>query len=169
MIYQPDRYQLLALRAWQSTGDHTKDMLHSLLGLAGEAGEIVDQYKKHLFKVARQCSREQFLDELGDLFYYLRIVAHFNGWTIADIGIDSDDPLTLSELEIITGTNNATATLLLEWVTDAKIDIHTFRAVYLGLISRLYQLDCTIDELTELNRIKLEDGHGWGIDKQIEP
>jgi hypothetical protein len=145
------------------------DILHALLGLAGEAGEIVDQYKKHLFKTGRRCSRAQFLDELGDLFYYIRIVAHLNGLAIADIGIDSDDPLSLTELETITGINATTATLLLKWVTDAKMDIHILLAVYLGLIVRLSQLDCSLDVLTELNRIKLEDCHGWTIDKQIEP
>lgn len=40
-----------------------------IMGLAGEAGEVVDYLKKHLFH-DKPFDREKLLEELGDLHFY---------------------------------------------------------------------------------------------------
>lgn len=48
---------------------------HAALGLAGETGELVDLIKKHLYKPGRTASAAQISDELGDVMYYVIILA----------------------------------------------------------------------------------------------
>jgi NTP pyrophosphatase (non-canonical NTP hydrolase) len=45
-------------------------MLHMLLGLAGEVGELIDGYKKHLI-YNKPIDRENLIEELGDIEFYL--------------------------------------------------------------------------------------------------
>ncbi len=45
-------------------------MLHMLLGLAGEVGELIDGYKKHLI-YNKPLDRENLIEELGDIEFYL--------------------------------------------------------------------------------------------------
>lgn len=102
---QPDRYQAAALKTWYAP-DHELylDPRHALLGLAGEAGELIELYKKNQYKPGFswwRCKKCRFtpedkkqsevdhfaytcfngerhaslvLDELGDYSYYLRIL-----------------------------------------------------------------------------------------------
>lgn len=44
--------------------------LHAALGIGSEAGEIQDLYKKNLSR-GIPVTREQLIDELGDLLYYI--------------------------------------------------------------------------------------------------
>ena len=100
-IFYPDEIQERALKTWYPR-DHYLHLepVHPVLAIAGEAGEIADQWKKHIYKPGVEYTREQFLEELGDLLYYVAI--------------------------------------------------------------RAYQLDITLDDLSKLNRAKLENGqHGW--------
>ena len=84
----PDEYQAIALRTWHSaTFPQDKQRLHAVLGLAGEAGEVAEQYKKHLFKPGRVTTRAQRLDELVDVFYYLLILMHIDDCTVDELSI----------------------------------------------------------------------------------
>ncbi len=103
----------LSLLTWyQPDNDKYKDSFHPTLKLAGEIGELLDLYAKHLFKpgfdwmdckwckesqnwhkkISNWCSMGKLrvginlphstitytpkvLDELGDVWYYLRILA----------------------------------------------------------------------------------------------
>ena len=64
------------------TFEHRPDPLtYAMLGLAGETGEVVDAYKKAMRMVApdevpKTCWRNQLLDELGDVLWYLTKVVH---------------------------------------------------------------------------------------------
>jgi len=78
----PDIIQQRALRTWHTDAtDIDKQRLHATLGLAGEAGEVAEQYKKHLFKPGRETNIEKRIDELVDVLYYLAILAHLDGYT----------------------------------------------------------------------------------------
>lgn len=44
-------------------------LLHSTIGIATEAGELLDQIKKHLF-YGRELDTTNVVEELGDLFWY---------------------------------------------------------------------------------------------------
>ena len=46
------------------------NMLHHTLGVAGEAGEIVDVVKKHAI-YGLQLDRDHLIEELGDIEFYL--------------------------------------------------------------------------------------------------
>jgi len=78
-----DIIQQRALETWYDI-DHPLHwrFLPALLGLAGETGELVDLHKKHLFKSSARISREQYLDELGDVLFYVAILAHQLGVTL---------------------------------------------------------------------------------------
>jgi NTP pyrophosphatase (non-canonical NTP hydrolase) len=46
------------------------DLTHATLGIAGEAGEIVDAVKKHVI-YEKPLDRENLIEELGDMEFYL--------------------------------------------------------------------------------------------------
>ena len=68
--------QRRALATWYKN-DHKlqRNLQPSIMGLAGEAGELLDLLKKDLFKPGFDASPEQYLDELGDCLFYLSIIA----------------------------------------------------------------------------------------------
>jgi NTP pyrophosphatase (non-canonical NTP hydrolase) len=54
------------------------------LGLAGEAGEVVELIKKHVHH-GRGLDRENLLKELGDVLWYLTLGAHLGGFTLEEV------------------------------------------------------------------------------------
>lgn len=66
-----NEYQKLALR----TANKDKDLvINAALGLAGESGEVADLIKKHLFQ-GHELNKEKIIDELGDILWYIAIMA----------------------------------------------------------------------------------------------
>ena len=83
---KPDAIQQRALKTWYEAGHPLRlDPLPAVLGLAGEAGEVADQYKKHLFKPGNELTPDAALDELGDVLYYVAIRAYQLGVTLDDL------------------------------------------------------------------------------------
>jgi NTP pyrophosphatase (non-canonical NTP hydrolase) len=67
------------------SGDQ-KAMMIPLLGLAGEAGELLSEYKKYLRDgESHQLFRERFAEELGDMLWYLTNVATKFGLDLAAV------------------------------------------------------------------------------------
>lgn len=64
-------YQELAIRTAKNLGE-TGDLLHSALGLAGEAGEFVDCVKKHTV-YGRPLDKANAVEELGDLLWFVAL------------------------------------------------------------------------------------------------
>jgi hypothetical protein len=67
-----------ALRTWYPVGDPRRfDLAHLAMGIVGELGEVTDLFKKRWYKPGY--SHLDFViktrDELGDLWYYLRVTA----------------------------------------------------------------------------------------------
>ncbi len=54
--------------------DETLRLLHSGIGLSTEAGEILDNLKKHIF-YGKDIDRVNLAEEMGDIFWYLAIMA----------------------------------------------------------------------------------------------
>ena len=82
----PDNYQMLALKTWHNKDvAETEQINHAMLQLAAECGEVVKLWAKHLYKPAHEITREKVLDELGDLWYYVRIVAYLHDITIDEL------------------------------------------------------------------------------------
>jgi NTP pyrophosphatase (non-canonical NTP hydrolase) len=69
-------------------GDPTdlKAMMIPLLGLAGEAGELLSEYKKYLRDGdSHRLFRERYAEELGDMLWYLANVATKFGLNLAEV------------------------------------------------------------------------------------
>ncbi len=47
------------------------EIMNAVLGLGGEAGEVVDLHKKLFFHKAEIDRRDELVGEIGDVFYYL--------------------------------------------------------------------------------------------------
>ena len=59
-------------------------LLHSMIGLCTESGEIQDQMKKNIF-YGKPLDRVNLVEELGDLMWYVAIAADTLGVSLEDI------------------------------------------------------------------------------------
>jgi NTP pyrophosphatase (non-canonical NTP hydrolase) len=67
-------------------------MLNAALGLAGEAGEVVELVKKACFHRAPYAS-DKMKKELGDLLWYINQMAHAHGLSLEEIAQANVDKL----------------------------------------------------------------------------
>lgn len=75
-------------KTWNYAGrcdTREKQLLNAVLGLAGEAGETADIYKKELFHTAGKDRQEEKLSELGDVMFYLTKLIQLEGFTVAEV------------------------------------------------------------------------------------
>jgi NTP pyrophosphatase (non-canonical NTP hydrolase) len=64
--------------------DTLKDKLTlSALGLAGEAGEVIDLIKKWSFQ-GHPIDQDDLLSEIGDVLWYITLLCSVYGWTLDD-------------------------------------------------------------------------------------
>lgn len=184
----PDHYQALALKTWYAPDNPLHlDPRHPLIKLAGEAGEILDLYGKHEYKPGfswwnckycgygdashsrknKECVNPVItsctplvLDELGDWWYYFRIVSYLYG-----------KPFSKSENYYFWGTDKLlgtmaqnSAVMLNDYLDRNIIDGSRLAVLWGCFMALLDELDCTLDRLTELNYHKLNSeptAHGW--------
>ena len=76
-------YQKAALRT-ASTLEPKDLVLNGVLGLNGEAGEVADHIKKHLFQ-GHKLDKENLAKELGDICWYIAIMAEGLGYDLESI------------------------------------------------------------------------------------
>lgn len=67
---QINEYQELAMRTLNPELSERDVLLNAAMGLCGEAGEVIDMMKKHLAQ-GHELDRDKFVDELGDVAWYL--------------------------------------------------------------------------------------------------
>ncbi len=86
-----DEYQALAAR---TMGPRTPEqqLANTVLGLSGEAGEVADMVKKHLFH-QHPLDRDAMVKELGDCLWYVAGVATALGIPLDEIGARNIDKL----------------------------------------------------------------------------
>jgi hypothetical protein len=188
---------LKALETWYEP-DHKlhNDPLHPAIGLAGEAGELLNLYKKEKFKsgvswwdcvycgligvehnINAECNPNKsgkfftyytplILDELGDFWYYLRILAYQQGqdlseWLFTQYYLDNA-PLE-EPLYPLAFLNRDCGKLLSNYVLDKKINPDILQYIFNGFQTTLRDIRYSLAELTELNYDKLKDSdnHGW--------
>jgi len=87
-----NEYQELAQRTTIPTLDDYGHLMNGLLGLAGEAGECCDLAKKHFYQDGREI-RNDLLDEVGDVMWYIAEIASAMGVTLEDIAQHNVDKL----------------------------------------------------------------------------
>lgn len=79
-----DQYQQEAARTGGCRHDFDRALSSFSLGLAGESGEICDHVKKYLGH-GHPLDRDKVVAELGDLLWYVAILAHVLGVNLADV------------------------------------------------------------------------------------
>ena len=58
-------------------------LLHAAMGATTEANEILDAMKKHIF-YGKELDKVNLFEEVGDLFWYLAIIADVVGFSFED-------------------------------------------------------------------------------------
>ena len=86
MVIKPNlsirAYQTWVRKCWDYTDDsvplrrlNQRDDMIMNLGLAGETGEVLEIIKKHVRSRAKKIDIEHLKEELGDVLYYLTMIA----------------------------------------------------------------------------------------------
>lgn len=81
-------YQQQALSTLVSTGDDFKDIVHGVLGLSGEAGEVADKYKKIIRDkqgVLSDDDKQELSKEIGDVLWYVAVLSHLLGMPLDQV------------------------------------------------------------------------------------
>jgi NTP pyrophosphatase (non-canonical NTP hydrolase) len=58
--------------------------LHGATGIATEAGELLDQVKKHIF-YGKPLDRVNVLEECGDVIWYVVLALNATGYSLQDV------------------------------------------------------------------------------------
>lgn len=87
-------YQMLAERTANRGAQYTPEsrFVNFAFGLAGEAGEVIDSLKKHLFH-GHPLDRERLKLELGDVLWYIATITTTAGMTLEDVAIANIEKL----------------------------------------------------------------------------
>ncbi|MEW5895728.1 MAG: nucleoside triphosphate pyrophosphohydrolase family protein [Candidatus Omnitrophota bacterium] len=76
-------YQSKCLNTWRGE----QKLIRSFLGIAGEAGELMECMKKHLRgDFDTEELKKRAFNEIGDTLYYLAVCAHELGINLNEIG-----------------------------------------------------------------------------------
>ncbi len=85
-----NEYQKEAMRTASGMNKEYPRLLNGLMGLNGEAGEVIDILKKHLFH-GHELDKEHLAKELGDVAWYLAVSAEALGYdleTVLQMNVD---------------------------------------------------------------------------------
>lgn len=92
-INNMDEYQGLASRTARLEEMYPKDNLANFaLGLTGEAGEVADEIKKHVYH-GHNLDIENLKGELGDVLWYLSMIAEVLELDLSEIAQKNIDKL----------------------------------------------------------------------------
>ena len=83
-------YQNMAARTSNTVGEDK--ILNGCLGLAGEAGEVIDLYKKHMFQ-GHVLDIDKMAEELGDVLWYCAEIASGLGMDLGEVARRNVDKL----------------------------------------------------------------------------
>ena len=80
----------------------------AVLGIAGEAGEISDHYKKNLRgDTSTDQLKELVTKEIGDVLFYLTVLAHHHGMSLAGVmALNRDKLLSRRERDKLRGNGD---------------------------------------------------------------
>ena len=87
-----DEYQRLALRTAGAFPTTEEALKCWALGVTGEAGEIADLVKKGLYH-GHGIDRAKLAKEVGDELWYVAVLAHALGFTLAEVAQMNVDKL----------------------------------------------------------------------------
>jgi len=87
-----DEYQQLAARTLSAGQSADQRLANAALGLTGEAGEVAEHVKKHLFH-ATPLDRDAIVKELGDCLWYVAALAGVLGVSLDEVGATNIEKL----------------------------------------------------------------------------
>jgi NTP pyrophosphatase (non-canonical NTP hydrolase) len=64
------------------------ETMHGIVGVAGEAGELLDAMKKAVF-YGHKLDRENLKEECGDLLWYLTAIIRSEGWSFEEVMLEN--------------------------------------------------------------------------------
>jgi NTP pyrophosphatase (non-canonical NTP hydrolase) len=64
--------------------ENKRSLLHAMLGIAAESGEVVDVFKKH-WRDGTPLNKDAMIKELGDLRWYLELACDQLGVTLVEV------------------------------------------------------------------------------------
>ena len=79
-----NEYQALAMRTLNPDLKEQEILLNSVMGLCGEAGEVIDHVKKHICH-GHALDKQHLIKELGDVAWYLAEAAHALGVSLEEV------------------------------------------------------------------------------------
>ncbi len=91
-----DEYQNKALTTVIASDSEFRDLLHWVLGINGEAGEIAEKVKKIIRDKGGEVSetdKAELAAEVGDVLWYLAVFAHHLGVSFDAVGQQNLDKL----------------------------------------------------------------------------
>jgi NTP pyrophosphatase (non-canonical NTP hydrolase) len=80
----PNEYQVLTRETWNNNLTAEQRLTNAALGLAGEAGEVVELIKKELYH-GKGRDLDKICKELGDVLYYAARLADEVGLPLSDV------------------------------------------------------------------------------------
>lgn len=86
------QYEVMAQRTSRDELSASEHVMNGVLGLAGEAGECCDLVKKNRYQDGRK-TRDDMLDELGDVLWYIVETARGMGLTLEEIALHNIEKL----------------------------------------------------------------------------
>jgi hypothetical protein len=153
----------LALRTWYPKDHPLHNRAHHPLGkLVGEWGEALEDYMKMLYKPDY---KYKFADELGDIWYYLRILCYQRDYQPVTFDIYNNnyyDGYDLLPDEIIAMAIDEANRALLSLLRHNYYSLFALDVSYTCLLELLERKHLTLDELTKLNWQKLKPGSERG-------
>jgi NTP pyrophosphatase (non-canonical NTP hydrolase) len=81
MSLRLENYQEMVQGLFIKPTDHTGRLVHAAMGIAGEAGEVVDAVKK-TWVYGKPLDTENVLEECGDVLFYVTALLHECGFTL---------------------------------------------------------------------------------------
>jgi len=69
-----NEFQQRSTRTLNRALSDSEQLLNQVIGLVGEAGEVLDLLKKHRYQ-GHDLNKKKLAEELGDVFYYLAGIA----------------------------------------------------------------------------------------------
>ena len=89
-------YQRAALRTANTSAERARSdrLANWALGLTGEAGEIAEKMKKHLYH-DHPLDHDALVKELGDVLWYLAVLSHEVGVELDEVAVTNITKLRL--------------------------------------------------------------------------
>ena len=161
-----NEYQQACLRTWRGDGSTMDQLKNCGLGL-GEIGELQNVIKKHVYH-GHNLSRDDIIDEAGDLCFYIAVTGHLVnadaklfGRYDRDTGHNRVDMLLMIGKEV----GFAQGYLSKKYYIEAEIAM-SLRMIWCGISSLLYTMNIDIDEVMEHNIAKLKARYPDGFSEE---